>query len=69
MRIVGGKHRSRTLFTPKDNAVRPTSDKVRQAVFNILNSRGLVVDAIVIDAIPAMSCYKMQRKPNQSLII
>ena len=50
MRIVGGKHRSRTLFTPKDNAVRPTSDKVRQAVFNILNSRGLVVDAIVIDA-------------------
>ncbi len=50
MRIVGGKHRSRTLFTPKDNNVRPTSDKVRQAVFNILNSRGLVVDAIVIDA-------------------
>jgi len=50
MRIVGGQHRSRTLFTPKDNNVRPTSDKVRQAVFNILNSRGLVVDAVVIDA-------------------
>ena len=50
MRIVGGQHRSRTLFTPQDNNVRPTSDKVRQAVFNILNSRGLVVDAVVIDA-------------------
>lgn len=50
MRIVGGQHRSRTLVTPKDSAVRPTSDKVRQAIFNILNSRGLVVDAVVIDA-------------------
>lgn len=50
MRIAGGTHRSRTLFTPKDNNVRPTSDKIRQAVFNMLNARGLVVDAVVIDA-------------------
>ncbi len=50
MRITGGIHRSRKLETPKGDAVRPTSDKVRQAVFNMLNSRGLVQDAIVIDA-------------------
>lgn len=50
MRITGGIHRSRTLFTPKDNAVRPTSDKIRQAVFNMLNARGLVQNAVVIDA-------------------
>lgn len=50
MRIVGGMHRSRKLETPHSDAVRPTSDKVRQAVFNMLNSRGLVQDAHVIDA-------------------
>ena len=50
MRIIGGTHRSRKLETPKSDAVRPTSDKVRQAVFNMLNSRGAVSGAIVIDA-------------------
>jgi 16S rRNA (guanine966-N2)-methyltransferase len=50
MRITGGIHRSRKLETPKGNTVRPTSDKVRQAVFNMLNSRGLLQDSIVIDA-------------------
>lgn len=50
MRITGGIHRSRKLETPKNDAVRPTSDKVRQAIFNMLNARCLVQDAIVIDA-------------------
>ncbi len=36
MRIVGGKFRGRSLATPKSNSTRPTSDKVRQAIFNML---------------------------------
>ena len=36
MRITGGTLRGRNLVTPKDERVRPTSDKVRQAMFNIL---------------------------------
>ena len=36
MRITGGKFRGRTLTGPKDDRVRPTSDMVRQAVFNVL---------------------------------
>ena len=36
MRITGGAFRGRTLAAPPDARVRPTSDKVRQAVFNIL---------------------------------
>ena len=36
MRITGGKYGGRTLAAPRDARVRPTSDKVRQAVFNIL---------------------------------
>ncbi len=49
MRIVGGLHRSRKLSPPQGDNVRPTSDKVRQAVFNMLNSRGLVQEAVVMD--------------------
>jgi 16S rRNA (guanine966-N2)-methyltransferase len=36
LRITGGKFGGRKLAAPDDNRVRPTSDKVRQAVFNIL---------------------------------
>ena len=36
MRITGGQFRGRTLAAPTDDRVRPTSDKVRQAIFNIL---------------------------------
>jgi 16S rRNA (guanine966-N2)-methyltransferase len=36
MRIVGGTLRGRRLLSPSDNRTRPTSDRVRQAVFNIV---------------------------------
>jgi 16S rRNA (guanine(966)-N(2))-methyltransferase RsmD len=36
MRISGGEFRGRPLFTHKGQDVRPTSDKVRQAFFNII---------------------------------
>ena len=36
MRIVGGKLRSRPIAGPKSDAVRPTSDRLREALFNIL---------------------------------
>lgn len=36
MRITGGRFRGRALAAPADASVRPTSDKVRQAIFNIL---------------------------------
>src|SRR4029079_409825 len=36
MRVVGGKLRSRPLAGPKSNAVRPTADLPREALFNIL---------------------------------
>lgn len=36
MRITGGVHRGRRLAVPAGRDVRPTSDKVRQALFNIL---------------------------------
>lgn len=37
MRITAGTYGGRTLAAPRDQRVRPTADKVRQAIFNILN--------------------------------
>ncbi|MDE0418993.1 MAG: 16S rRNA (guanine(966)-N(2))-methyltransferase RsmD [bacterium] len=40
MRIVAGRHRRRRLVAPEGTGVRPTADRVREALFNILvNSR------------------------------
>src|SRR5262245_39976844 len=36
MRVVAGKLRSRPLAGPKSDAVRPTSDRLREALFNVL---------------------------------
>ena len=36
MRIVGGQFRGRALATPRSNAIRPTSDRTREAVFNVI---------------------------------
>lgn len=36
MRIVGGKFRGREIKGPTDSATRPTSDRVRESIFNIL---------------------------------
>src|SRR5438270_11296778 len=37
LRIVGGVHRGRRLVVPPGDAVRPTSDRAREALFNILS--------------------------------
>lgn len=39
MRIIAGRHRGAALETPADGAIRPTSDRARQALFNILEHR------------------------------
>lgn len=36
MRIVGGELRGRSLHTPRSQDIRPTSDRLREALFNIL---------------------------------
>jgi 16S rRNA (guanine966-N2)-methyltransferase len=39
MRIVAGKFRGKALLSPSDDSIRPTSDRARESVFNILASR------------------------------
>lgn len=49
MRITGGIHRGRILKSPEGKDIRPTADKTRLAVFNMICSRGGLVDAHVLD--------------------
>jgi 16S rRNA (guanine966-N2)-methyltransferase len=46
MRIVGGEHRGARIFAPKGRDTRPTSDRVREAAFNLI---GPVDGATVLD--------------------
>jgi len=55
MRIVAGDWRGRALKAPSGNATRPTADRVRQALFDMLiharwGGLPVVRDAIVLDA-------------------
>jgi 16S rRNA (guanine966-N2)-methyltransferase len=57
MRIIAGRHRGRTLVAPEGDAVRPTSDRAREALFNILahaswrdDGTSPLIDVRVLDA-------------------
>jgi 16S rRNA (guanine966-N2)-methyltransferase len=50
MRMIAGKYGRRKLNAPQNNAIRPTSDKIRGAIFNALESLGAIEDAHVLDA-------------------
>ena len=47
MRVIAGAHKGRRLVAPPGRGTRPTSDRVREALFSILGAR--VADARVLD--------------------
>jgi 16S rRNA (guanine966-N2)-methyltransferase len=49
MRVIGGRSRGRRLPAKLPKSVRPTSDRVRESIFDILGSQGGVVDLRVVD--------------------
>lgn len=53
MRIVGGRNRGRRLVAPKGAGTRPTSDRIREAIFNILE-HGLQLD---LDGCPVLDLF------------
>ncbi|HQD68252.1 MAG TPA: RsmD family RNA methyltransferase, partial [Ornithinibacter sp.] len=48
-RIIAGTLGGRTLRTPPGSGTRPTSDRVREALFSALDARGAVAGARVLD--------------------
>ena len=49
MRVIAGEARSLRLVAPPGQSVRPTSDRVREALFNALFSMGVLDQARVLD--------------------
>jgi 16S rRNA (guanine966-N2)-methyltransferase len=49
MRIIGGRFRGRALQAPKGHETRPTTDRVREALFNLLAARRPIGGARVLD--------------------
>ena len=47
MRIISGTSRGRKLVTPRDQSLRPTSDRVKECIFNIL--QGDMQRKVVLD--------------------
>lgn len=49
MRVIAGELRGRRLEAPRGDTTRPTADRVREATFNALWSRGAIEGATVLD--------------------
>jgi len=47
MRIIAGKYKGQQLVTAKDHSIRPTTDRIKEYIFEILGN--FVVDALVLD--------------------
>src|SRR3954451_749263 len=66
LRIVGGVHRGRRLVVPPGEAVRPTSDRAREALFNILSHGGFAAsgwpfaDRPVVDAFAGTGAFGLE---------
>lgn len=72
MRIVSGRHGGRRLHVPKNNKIRPTSDKIRGAIFNMLSAREAIDDARVLDGFcgtGALGLEALSRGAAQALFI
>ncbi|OPJ56920.1 16S rRNA (guanine(966)-N(2))-methyltransferase RsmD [Alkalithermobacter paradoxus] len=47
MRVISGSVKGHRLKTPKSTDIRPTSDRVKESIFNIINNK--VLDSFVLD--------------------
>ena len=47
MRIITGELKGRRLYSPNDKSIRPTSDKVKESIFNMVSE--YTEDAVVVD--------------------
>jgi len=74
MRIVGGRLRGRALAAPKSSSIRPTADRLREALFNILKHAygDPVTDARVLDLFAgtgALALEALSRGAHFALLI
>lgn len=69
MRIIAGTHKGATIFAPAGGMTRPTADKVRGAIFNIL---GPVQNLAVLDLFAgsgALGLEALSRGAAQAILV
>lgn len=49
MRVISGKFKYKQLYAPENNLVRPTTDRIKETLFNILASKGVAGTVTVLD--------------------
>jgi len=49
MRIITGKLKGRKLSVPENVELRPTSDRAKEGIFNVIQARRYIEDAVVLD--------------------
>ncbi|GHU64262.1 RNA methyltransferase [Clostridia bacterium] len=47
LRVIAGEYKGRKLFAPKDDRVRPTADRVKEAIFSM--AQPWILDSVCID--------------------
>src|SRR5215208_1710821 len=57
LRIVGGVHRGRRLVAPLGDTVRPTSDRAREALFNILSHGRFAASGLPFAGNPVLDAF------------
>ena len=67
MRIVGGRYGGRLLFVPEGRTIRPSADRVRESVFNVLehndvraDRRAAIKDLRVLDGFAGTGAYGLE---------
>lgn len=80
MRIVAGRHKGRALIAPPGEDIRPTSDRARESLFNILahgrmaraDGTSAIAGAIVLDAFcgtGALALEALSRGAERAILI
>ena len=70
MRIIGGKLKKKKLGRVPDSGIRPTADRVRESIFNILDA--LIPEAVVLDLFAgtgAMGIEALSRRASKAVFI
>ena len=72
MRVISGKYKGRKLFSPNGDRVRPTTDRIKESIFNILVSKDVLGDAFVLDLFcgtGSLGIEALSRGPERAVFV
>lgn len=70
IRIISGKHKGRRIQAPKNLPVRPTTDRAKESLFNILNNRFYFEDLQCLDLFSGTGniSFELASRGSESII-